>query len=403
MTGSESFSSERRIDMRHALQRAVLIAVTAFCPPAFLYACLWDTETLLQERAAAPSVLEVIVGKFPRHSKAYYMWRLEDRQKKLESDPNNLRLLDDIAVSHEKLGDHDAAIAIAREQLSQDPRRYETLANLGTFLIHRGDLEEGMDYIAKAIEVNPDAHFGREKYQLLLVKYLLSQSEDGECTLPLGANRLSDTDWRAQYPFMDFLGAELLGNDEHWIGEQERTEAIEGILGMMRFAQHDHPVLLDVLGELLSVDDRRRLAFRCFMSAAANAPDADSRSGYETLARRVISGQYQTGNTEEPVPPEEVMAQFQKEKADADEWFAELVRNEAKWIEAGEDVDALFNEHYRQPPVALMSDDEYTELSSGVADYSEIVGWVVASLICALGIVSTLFVRIVRRRRSAIV
>lgn len=390
--------------MRHAVQFAGLVFLTVLHPFPPLHACLWDTETLLQERMAAPSVLEVIVGKFPRHSPAYYKWRLQNCLAQLESDPNNNRLLDDIAVSYEKLGNHEAAIAIAKEQLSRDPRRYETLANLGTFLIHSGELEEGMAYIASAIEVNPEAHFGREKYQLLLVKYLKALSIDGEYTLPLGTNRLNEDDWKSRYPFMRFVGAEVLGDDDTWISEVERQKAVDAILGMMRFSRHDHPVLLDVLGELLEVDDRRRLAFRCYMSAAAQVNNADARRGYETLARRVISEQYNRGNTRQPVPRAEVMAQFQKEKVDADEWFAELTRNEAKWIAAGEDVDAMFNAHYRVPPTALVTEEAYAAQTHD--DYlADLIGaiflWTIVSIGCVFGIIATLWTASNRRRNSA--
>ena len=394
--------------MRHAVRIAVLIFLAVLHPMTPALACLWDAETLMQERMAAPSVLEVIVGKFPRHSLAYYQWRLDDRLRKLESDSENDRLLDDIAVSYEKLGDHDAAIEIAREQLSRNPRRYETLANLGTFLIHKGELEEGMGFIANAIEVNPDAHFGREEYQLLLVKYLLMLSREGDYTLPLGANRVSEGAWITRYPFIDFVSAKkkVFGDNDTWPSEVERQEAVDAILGMMRFSRHDHPILLDVLGELLEADNRRRLAFRCYMSAAGKVTDGAAKQGYETLARRVISQQYDRGNTEKPVPRAEVMTRFQNERIDADEWFAELTRNEAKWIAAGEDVDAIFHEHYRKPQEALIVEEAYDEPTYGDYYASELVGKIILSAVfsclCVIGIIATLWAAIIRHRRNAI-
>lgn len=73
-------------------------------------ACDWDTETLLEERSRFPTALEIILGKFPRHTKDYYQWRLNDRLEKLKSSPNDDRLLDDVAVSYEKLEQYDEAI-----------------------------------------------------------------------------------------------------------------------------------------------------------------------------------------------------------------------------------------------------------------------------------------------------
>jgi hypothetical protein len=80
-----------------------------------------------------------------------------------------------------------------RQQLSAlevpDPHHeYTLLANLGTFHAHRWlraekavrdrvDLERARDLITSAIEKNPDAHFGRERYQLLAIESLLDPVE----------------------------------------------------------------------------------------------------------------------------------------------------------------------------------------------------------------------------------
>ena len=45
------------------------------------WACLWDNDTLQMERLRFPSVLEIITGKFVRHSPAYYAWRIVDRKQ----------------------------------------------------------------------------------------------------------------------------------------------------------------------------------------------------------------------------------------------------------------------------------------------------------------------------------
>ena len=60
---------------------------------------------------------------------------------------------------------HDEGITVIREKADRLPDfgRYETHANLGSFLVHSGRLEEGVAELQKAIEINPDAHFGREK------------------------------------------------------------------------------------------------------------------------------------------------------------------------------------------------------------------------------------------------
>ena len=67
---------------------------------------------------------------------------------------------------------------LQKEQLY--PGLYETRANLGTFYIHAGELEQGVEQIELAIEINPDAHFGREIYQKHLVNYVLTRKVDGK-------------------------------------------------------------------------------------------------------------------------------------------------------------------------------------------------------------------------------
>jgi hypothetical protein len=52
-------------------------------------ACLWDYDTLRQERARFPGALELITGKFLRHSPEFYQWRIEDRRRRLDADPRN--------------------------------------------------------------------------------------------------------------------------------------------------------------------------------------------------------------------------------------------------------------------------------------------------------------------------
>lgn len=123
-------------------------------------ACLWDYDTLQQERSRFPSALELITGKFPRHIKEFYEWRLKDRQKKIAETGPTPELLDDLAVAFDKIGDHDQSIATMELAEQKFPGRYETAANLGTFYFHAKRLEEGVPHIERALQINPHAHFG---------------------------------------------------------------------------------------------------------------------------------------------------------------------------------------------------------------------------------------------------
>lgn len=207
--------------------------------PATAVACLWDYDTLKQERARFPDTLELITGKFLRHSPEFYEWRIQDRLYKLKIDPTNLEYHDDLAVAYEKTGQHDKAIEtiLAKEKIK--PGLYETYSNLGTFHILAGDFEKGLPYIDKALAINPDAHFGRERYQKWLVEYALTRRKDGKIKFPLQEGSTN---------FQDYLRMRLRKDQ---LAPEDIQSAVKGILGMMRFANHNNPLLLEALGDLL--------------------------------------------------------------------------------------------------------------------------------------------------------
>ena len=102
------------------------------------WGCLWDYDTLQMERARFPETLELITGKFLRHSRAFYLWRIEDRLRHLETDSDHLRFLDDLAVAYDKMGQHGKAVETMQRKEKIEAGGYGTYANLGTFYIHSG-------------------------------------------------------------------------------------------------------------------------------------------------------------------------------------------------------------------------------------------------------------------------
>ena len=145
---------------------------------------------------------DVLVQRFPQHSTAYYQARNELSRKAIaglpEGSPETWPHLDDLCVGLEKIGQTDQAIPLMRDKLARQQlagitgrQLYTSLANLGTFLIHAsfaparsGDqaaltlFREGIELIRQSVQVNPNAHFGREEWQLVIAQFLLLSFEN---------------------------------------------------------------------------------------------------------------------------------------------------------------------------------------------------------------------------------
>jgi hypothetical protein len=147
-------------------------------------------------------VHDILMERFPKHGPAFY--RERDRLTRLElarltpGDPAWFAACDDLAVGLERLGKPDEAAAIMRDKLARQRERglsgrdlYTSFANLGTFLIHgsikasqagdadaRARFREGVELIRQSVEVNPQAHFGRERWQATLAEFLLAAMDD---------------------------------------------------------------------------------------------------------------------------------------------------------------------------------------------------------------------------------
>jgi tetratricopeptide (TPR) repeat protein len=318
--------------------------------PGLALACMWDYDTLTMERARFPSTLELITGKFLRHSPEFYEWRIRDRKAKLEKDPDNPAYLDDMAVAYDKTEHDDKAIELMLRKEKVHPGLYETAANLGTFYLHSGQTDKGIEQLEKAIKINPDAHFGREKYQLRLAKYLKAQKS----AKPVDLKKFD-----ARESCIETFQA-LCGDDPK--DSERRDGAVKGVSGMMKFGKHDSPILLRVLGDLLLVDnqgsvisdghqDAKHLAARAYLKASyePNAP----KSLCELKAKHAIQPQVITGLPEGASSEAKlavVEPQFREELAEAAAWYEDLRKKEIGWIQEGKNPEAEFDKLYASEP-----------------------------------------------------
>lgn len=230
------------------MRKTITITLLVICTRSLVHACVWDYDTLAQEIAGIPEVKVVIAGGFVRNPPLYYTMRIERLKNVIADNPDDLDAYDGIAVANDRIGNSDRAVQWmqkkkeALERLNYDAakhpqpnHRYRYYANLGTFYAHGSikstDIEDKLakmkmaaHYIAKAIKDNPDAHFGREKYQLMAINWIVGLYENQRET------ELNDNN------FPELLG---LANNQYpdksygYLKEIGLEDAYEGLSGLI--------------------------------------------------------------------------------------------------------------------------------------------------------------------------
>ncbi|MEQ9094793.1 MAG: hypothetical protein RIE32_00865 [Phycisphaerales bacterium] len=315
--------------------------------------CLWDSDTLRTEATGAPGMVETIVGRFDRYPPLYYEMRLERVATELDADPTdhpkNLAAYDDAGVACDRLGRHDEAIEwMSKKRTALDAlpaseerteHEYRYLANLGTFHAHRwiaagadrsdmADIERARDLIAQAIELNPDAHFGRERYQLMALAWILEPTHvesawPYELTSIIEAGLTPDDGWHGR-SYNDILA------------DAGYADAPEGFAGLVALGNGWNS--FDVFHALaLALQDRRdsSLAYLAWLRAEEIAG-----SGGGTLHPDMDLSTFDAGehpyhlNTLEPVE-----AFYKKARAEADAWHQARTAYITTRLEQGQHPD----------------------------------------------------------------
>jgi hypothetical protein len=291
-------------------------------------------------------VHDVIHERFPRHGEVYYRERNRLARKALADkgrphDDAYFALFDDLGAGLDYLKQDDEAVPLLRDKLRQQEalgyqgrQLYTTYANLGTFLIHgnaraalSGDaaakerMREGLSFIRKSIEVNPEAHFGREVWQAVAAEFLLAVGERPSLLLEYdmigdslagGIDSSAGRSSRLEYPpyaakrkvaaylrdkdaalnlgdlqtlreqYITLVGAEGRWSKAVSSSHGERVpfdEPALGIIGMWRLGGGANPHFALALGEIMLRVGQRYIAWCAYERAAGLAdrvwPDAD--------------------------------------------------------------------------------------------------------------------------------
>lgn len=346
--------------------------------------CLWDRDTLTDDARGRMGVAKVIVGWFDRNPDRYYELRLERVLGELENSPEGLELYDDAAVALDRLHRSEKAIALMKRKAqvmrSFDPvkhkkllweHKYRYLANLGTFHVHHWlgllpgaragqlhHLQKAEELISAAIDHNPDAHWGREVYQLKVIQALLVRN-----TSKKNAEEIA--------PWSDLI--EMEGQQAQW----EAKKAVEGYSGMIKLGSAWRSIdMFNNLRIALSVERRSSLAYaaelrmRELKGYGAKSEFLDEEQNWRRFAYRP-----------EDDDKEYTEAWFQKARAAADERHeARLEYMEARFARGlHPDTDSEFWDDWEEPDFTRPKQSRFfttKRIALGTLVIS--VGWLVA-------------------------
>jgi len=255
-----------------------------------------DSDSLATQAAQLPETLRVITGRFERNPPLYYQMRIARERGALAATPRQFNLYDDIAVALDKLGrDDDALQTIARKRAllpafdpsdkSNRENWYRTFANAGTFRAHRflkagaptqrlGEMKTARAQIKRAIEIKPDAHFGRERYQLMAMDWIIARKSK-----------------KTQKTLGEWIGGRD-GWKDLWPGEVDsnRKRAVEGLSGMIVLGgAWENPDVFESLGAALETKDGVTLRFLSLMRAQELLKNGAISLGELTLQSPQIS------------------------------------------------------------------------------------------------------------------
>lgn len=303
------------------LARALLL-LSVLVPLRPAFACLWDKDTLKEESFGISSVADTVRGKIFKHSRVFYERKVLYTEPLLKQEKVSPDRYDDLAVAYEKLGRTQEAIATMEAKEKRFPGLYTTAANLGTFHAHAGDFPRALELLRKGLEINPNAHFGREKYQVKAIEYLQRLVKEPELV-------------RQE----ELLGLPLAPEDASFVlNEKKRPaesklpqvpkDATVALAGIIRFGSGDtSPHVWFSLGNALAWQGHKHLAIRALRRAELLGHPL-AREHAEALIRTIES--YGDRADWKKIGPE-LDADFEKGQA----WVREEQRKEEALLEKG--------------------------------------------------------------------
>ena len=319
-----------------------------------------DSDTLTLQAKGLPDTISVITGRFPRNPPLFYQMRIQRVTREIAANPNQLRLYDDIAAACDRLGRDDEAIrwmekkrlrlgstSPASPSVHEDWYRY--YANVGTFHAHHWiragakqdqsqELSQARDEIARAIQIKPDAHFGREKYQLAVMDWLLHHRSESLASylLETRAERSAASSGSGTIP--------------------DINKAVEGMSGLIVLGgAWESPDIFAALADHLLIVHRDKVGYLAQLR---------SQELLDAHRKSLVSGfpvYSEAGLRERPIHPDyrdELTAKYRSLRAEAEEWQKRRWTYMEKRLRSGKhpDTDPAFWKYWQetQPPLLYL-------------------------------------------------
>ena len=150
----------------------ILWATTAIT----VLACIWDGRTLGEEKKSRPDLANIILNAGKPKPADPTIRQDIDRLRALPQ-PDNVDWINNLAGAFIRSGQPAEAVKLLEPARERFPDNYGIHANLGTSYHLLGRYADAEREIAKDLEINPDAHFGLEKYHLALLQYLMRDQD----------------------------------------------------------------------------------------------------------------------------------------------------------------------------------------------------------------------------------
>jgi tetratricopeptide (TPR) repeat protein len=148
-----------------------LLAILGAATTVTVCGCLWDARTLRDEKKNHPDLASIILNAGKPKPADPTIRRDIDRLR-ARPEPDHVDWINNLAGAYIRAGESAEAVKLLEPARTRFPDNYGVHANLGTAYHLLGRYAEAEKEIAKDLEINPDAHFGLEKFHLALLQYL---------------------------------------------------------------------------------------------------------------------------------------------------------------------------------------------------------------------------------------